>query len=764
MHSQLSLSTISSLIDGTLANPAELLGPHPVDYRGQTAVAIRSYLPKAASAWVLDRRRGLRLPMRRIHPAGVFEGLAPIEGWRFDPHGRLCLASTPQPKTSFAAPRGFQETKDSVYAIEVTDKRGNITVMHDPYAAPSILSDFDRYLIGEGKHLELYTRLGAHPRVIDGRSGINFAVWAPNARTVQIVGDFNGWDGRGHAARVHANLGVWELFVPEARVGDKYKFRVLTQQGEWVDKCDPLAFAAELPPLTASIITDLNSYHWNDGEWMSHRANSQPLRQPMNVFEVHLGSWQKGPGRPHGWLHYRDLAHRLADYCRRMNFTHVELLPVSEHPFTGSWGYQTVGYYAPTSRHGSPDDFMYFVDYLHQRGIGVLIDWVPAHFPKDNHGLRRFDGSALYEHEDPRKGEHPDWGTLIFNYGRNEVRTFLVANALFWLDKYHIDGRRVDAVASMLYLDYSRQHGQWIPNQYGGRENLEAMDFLREFNTVVHEKHPGTVTIAEESTAWPGVSRPVYSGGLGFTLKWNMGWMNDTLRYFRQEPIHRQFHHGELTFSLIYAFTENFVLPLSHDEVVHGKGALLSQMPGDLWQKFANLRLLYGYMWTHPGKKLLFMGGELGMWNEWNHDVGPQWELLDFDTHRGIQNLVADLNKLVVEYPALHAEDFSGEGFEWIDCSNAQDSILAYLRKAPDAAPLLICCNFTPVVRHGYRIGVPMPGFWRELFNSDSMTYGGTNVGNYPGRHTTPHTAHGRPDSIQIDLPPLAVNVFKWEG
>jgi 1,4-alpha-glucan branching enzyme len=764
MHSQLSLSTISSLIDGTLANPAELLGPHPVDYRGQTAVAIRSYLPKAASAWVLDRRRGLRLPMRRIHPAGVFEGLAPIEGWRFDPHGRLCLASTPQPKASSAAPRGFEETKDSVYAIEVTDKRGNITVMHDPYAAPSILSDFDRYLIGEGKHLELYTRLGAHPRVIDGRSGINFAVWAPNARTVQIVGDFNGWDGRGHAARVHANLGVWELFVPEARVGDKYKFRVLTQQGEWVDKCDPLAFAAELPPLTASIITDLNSYHWNDGEWMSHRAHSQPLRQPMNVFEVHLGSWQKGPGRPHGWLHYRDLAHRLADYCRRMNFTHVELLPVSEHPFTGSWGYQTVGYYAPTSRHGSPDDFMYFVDYLHQRGIGVLIDWVPAHFPKDNHGLRRFDGSALYEHEDPRKGEHPDWGTLIFNYGRNEVRNFLVANALFWLDKYHIDGLRVDAVASMLYLDYSRQHGQWIPNQYGGRENLEAMDFLREFNTVVHEKHPGAVTIAEESTAWPGVSRPVYSGGLGFTLKWNMGWMNDTLRYFRQEPIHRQFHHGELTFSLIYAFTENFVLPLSHDEVVHGKGALLSQMPGDLWQKFANLRLLYGYMWTHPGKKLLFMGGELGMWNEWNHDVGPQWELLDFDTHRGIQNLVADLNKLVVEHPALHAEDFSGEGFEWIDCSSAQDSILAYLRKAPDAAPLLICCNFTPVVRHGYRIGVPMPGFWRELFNSDSMTYGGTNVGNYPGRHTTPHPAHGRPDSIQIDLPPLAVNVFKWEG
>jgi 1,4-alpha-glucan branching enzyme len=764
MHSRLSLSTISSLIDGTLANPAELLGPHPVDYRGQTAVAIRSYLPKAASAWVLDRRRGLRLPMRRIHPAGVFEGLAPIEGWRFDPHGRLCLASTLQPKASSAAPRGFEETKDSVYAIEVTDKRGNITVMHDPYAAPSILSDFDRYLIGEGKHLELYTRLGAHPRVIDGRSGINFAVWAPNARTVQIVGDFNGWDGRGHAARVHANLGVWELFVPEARVGDKYKFRVLTQQGEWVDKCDPLAFAAELPPLTASIITDLNSYHWNDGEWMSHRANSQPLRQPMNVFEVHLGSWQKGPGRPHGWLHYRDLAHRLADYCRRMNFTHVELLPVSEHPFTGSWGYQTVGYYAPTSRHGSPDDFMYFVDYLHQRGIGVLIDWVPAHFPKDNHGLRRFDGSALYEHEDPRKGEHPDWGTLIFNYGRNEVRNFLVANALFWLDKYHIDGLRVDAVASMLYLDYSRQHGEWIPNQYGGRENLEAMDFLREFNTVVHEKHPGAVTIAEESTAWPGVSRPVYSGGLGFTLKWNMGWMNDTLRYFRQEPIHRQFHHGELTFSLIYAFTENFVLPLSHDEVVHGKGALLSQMPGDLWQKFANLRLLYGYMWTHPGKKLLFMGGELGMWNEWNHDVGPQWELLDFDTHRGIQNLVADLNKLVVEHPALHAEDFSGEGFEWIDCSSAQDSILAYLRKAPDAAPLLICCNFTPVVRHGYRIGVPMPGFWRELFNSDSMTYGGTNVGNYPGRHTTPHPAHGRPDSIQIDLPPLAVNVFKWEG
>ncbi|MEL6898423.1 MAG: 1,4-alpha-glucan branching protein GlgB, partial [Planctomycetota bacterium] len=533
--------------------------------------------------------------------------------------------------------------------------------------------------------------------------------------------DFNGWDGRGAAMQVHPALGIWELHISGAKPGDRYKYRLQTRDGAWIDKADPVGFAAELPPRTASIIADLKVHDWEDGEWMQQRREYDPLRSPMNVFEVHLGSWQKGPGRTHGWLDYRDLAHRLADYCRRMHYTHVELMPVSEHPFTGSWGYQTVGYFAPTSRHGSPEDFMYFVDHMHRNGIGVLIDWVPAHFPKDDHGLRNFDGTALYEHADPRQGEHPDWGTMIFNYGRTEVKNFLISNGLFWLDKYHIDGLRVDAVASMLYLDYSREHGEWIPNEYGGRENLPAIDLLKEFNIAVHDQFPGAVTAAEESTAWPGVSRPTYDGGLGFTLKWNMGWMNDTLRYFRNEPIHRKFHQNELTFSLIYAFTENFMLPLSHDEVVHGKGSLIAQMPGDMWQKFANLRLLYSYMWTHPGKKLLFMGGELAQWNEWNHDDGPQWELLDFDTHRGIQQLVADLNRMVIENPALHKKDFSEDGFEWVDCQNANDSVLAYLRKGDDHdEQILVACNFTPVPRDQYRIGVSMPGYYREIFNSDA--------------------------------------------
>ena len=647
--------------------------------------------------------------------------------------------------------------------MQMIDKSGQTTETTDPYSVPSLYTDFDRYLIGEGRHNKLYERLGAQVRVVSGVRGVNFSVWAPNARAVQVVGDFNGWDGRQHSAR-GSESGIWEIFIPEASVGDKYKFRIHDQHGMWTDKCDPWAFASELPPLTANIITDLEGYTWNDEAWLQHRSDVDPMHTPMNVYEVHLGSWQKGPGRTHGWLDYRDLARRLADYCHRMNFTHVELMPISEHPFSGSWGYQSVGYYAPTSRHGSPEDFMFFVDHLHQHGIGVLIDWVPAHFPKDQHGLRLFDGSALYEHADPRQGEHPDWGTMIFNFGRNEVRNFLVANALFWLDKYHIDGLRVDAVASMLYLDYSREDGEWVPNQYGGRENLEAIDFLREFNSAVHENYPGVVTAAEESTAWPGVSRPVSDGGLGFTYKWNMGWMNDTLRYMRNEPVHRKFHQNELTFSLIYAFTENFVLPLSHDEVVHGKGSLISQMPGDMWQKFANLRLLYSYMWTHPGKQLLFMGGEMAQWNEWNHDDGPQWELLDFATHRGIQQLVSDLNRLILENPSLYHHDFSGEGFEWVDCQNAEASVLVFLRKGDKGhPPILVCCNMTPVPRTDYPVGVPASGFWEEIFNSDSEAYGGSNVGNYPGRKTTGVGHHMRPDSIQVTLPPLAATIFRLE-
>ena len=741
MHTQVSLARIGRLIDGTLEDAASLLGPHPIQYQGSAAIAVRSFLPDSRAAWVIDRAAGSQRPMRRIHPAGFYEAICPA--------GELAGDSAGQP----------------TYTIRVAKQSGEMIEMQDPYAVPSLLTDFDRYLLGEGRHQQLYDRLGAQIRTVDKSSGVNFAVWAPNARTVQVVGDFNRWDGRQHVMRVHPILGIWELFVPGAKAGDRYKFRILTEHGEWVDKCDPVGFAAELPPLTASVVADLNIHQWQDGDWMARRSETNPLEKPFNVYEVHLGSWQKGPGRTHGWLDYRDLAKRLADYCRRMHFTHIELMPVSEHPFTGSWGYQTVGYYAPTSRHGSPEDFMYFVDYMHQHGIGVLIDWVPAHFPKDAHGLRRFDGSALYEHADPRQGEHPDWGTMIFNYGRNEVRNFLVANALFWLDKYHIDGLRVDAVASMLYLDYSRESGGWIPNQYGGRENLEAIDFIREFNIAVHEQYPGAITVAEESTAWPGVSRPTFDGGLGFTFKWNMGWMNDTLRYMRQEPIHRQYHQNELTFSLIYAFTENFVLPLSHDEVVHGKGSLISQMPGDLWQKFANLRLMYSYMWTHPGKKLLFMGGEMAQWTEWNHDDGPQWELLEWETHRGVQNMLADLNKLTIENAALHARDFTPDGFEWIDCMNHAESVLVYLRKAEGSGPpILVCCNFTPVVRHGYRVGVPIAGQWTEIFNSDSLTYGGSNVGNYPGRGSTGVPHHGRSDSILVDMPPLAVTMFRLEG
>ncbi|HBV61742.1 MAG TPA: 1,4-alpha-glucan branching enzyme [Rhodopirellula sp.] len=749
MHTQVSLTSIGQLIDGTHENPSSVLGPHPVDYLGEKAVAVRTFLPHAKTAWIIDRQSGLRRPMQRLHPAGFFEAIC---------HGEVDA----KPQADQDVARGKAST--SRYRIQITDKTGEIIDMQDPYAAPSIFSDLDRHLIGEGRHHRLYERLGAQPRIVDDANGVNFSVWAPNAKCVQVVGDFNDWDGRQHNAKPIEHLGIWELYIPDAKVGDKYKYRILNLNDEWVDKSDPLGFAAELPPLTASIVSDLQTYQWDDSDWLAKRRDSDPRHTPMNIYEVHLGSWQKGPGRTHGWLDYRDLAKRLVDYCHRMHFTHVELMPITEHPFTGSWGYQTVGYFAPTSRHGSPEDFMFFVDYMHQHGLGVIVDWVPAHFPKDTHGLAKFDGSALYEHADARQGEHPDWGTLIFNYGRNEVRNFLIANALFWLDKYHIDGLRVDAVASMLYLDYSREHDEWIPNRHGGRENLEAIEFLREFNDAVQEKYPGVVTAAEESTAWPGVSRPTKDGGLGFTCKWNMGWMNDTLDYFHKEPVHRSHHQNDLTFSLIYAFTENFMLPLSHDEVVHGKGAMLSQMPGDLWQKFANLRLLYSYMWTHPGKKLLFMGGEFGQWNEWNHDDGPQWELLDFENHRGIQQLVADLNRLVVENPALHQLDFSEEGFEWIDCLNARDSIIVYLRKGLDGTPpLLVCANMTPVVRYDYEVGVPCSGFWKEIFNSDSTTYGGTNLGNFPGRETTGRGHHARPDSILVNLPPLATTIFRLE-
>ncbi|MCE9526910.1 MAG: 1,4-alpha-glucan branching protein GlgB [Planctomycetales bacterium] len=637
-----------------------------------------------------------------------------------------------------------------------------MTTLHDPYYFEPLLTDFDLHLFGEGNMLRAYDKFGAHLREIDGVVGVNFAVWAPNAQAVSVIGDFNKWDARRHPLRRHSSGGVWELFIPELKAGEKYKFRIKTKWGENLEKCDPFSFSAELPPRTASIVSDLTTHGWKDSEWMMRRAATNQLEQPISVYEVHLGSWRRDPKRHNGWLNYRELAHQLVAYCKETGFTHLELMPISEHPFTGSWGYQTVGYFGVTSRYGTPEDFMYFVDYCHQNGIGVILDWVPAHFPKDAHGLRRFDGSALYEHEDVRKGEHPDWGTMIFNYGRHEVRNFLISNALFWLDKYHIDGLRVDAVASMLYLDYSRKEGEWIPNQYGGRENLEAISLFREFNYQAHGQFPGVLTIAEESTAWGGVSRPTYTGGLGFSLKWNMGWMNDTLRYMKHEPIHRQFHHDELTFSLIYAFTENFCLPLSHDEVVHGKKALLDQMPGDLWQKFANLRLLYSYMWTHPGKKLLFMGSEFGQWNEWNADTELQWDLLQWETHGGVKQMLSDLNALVRKEPSLHEVDFGPEGFEWIDCHSRGDSVLAYMRKGKNPEDfLIVACNFTPVVRKQHVVGVPRGGWYKEVFNSDSKFYGGSNVGNFPGIQAEEPGWHMRPFKLTINLPPLGVVVFK---
>jgi len=624
-----------------------------------------------------------------------------------------------------------------------------------------MLTDYDLHLIGEGRHWKSYQKLGAHLESVDGRPGVNFAVWAPNADLVEVVGDFNGWQGSGHRMHKRIPSGIWELFVPGLPAGATYKFRVHCL-ASFSDRSDPYGFGAEVPPRTASIVTDLTAHAWRDADWMATRAAANALDAPLNVFEIHLGSWRRPGDDPHRWLSYAELEQELVPYVVEMGFTHVELLPPTEHPFSASWGYQTIGLFAATSRFGTPQALMSLIDALHRAGVGVIIDWVPAHFPRDGHGLRLFDGTALYEHDDPRKGEHPDWGTMIYNYGRNEVANYLISSALFWLDHYHVDGLRVDAVASMLYLDYSREEGEWEPNCFGGRENLEAIEFLKQFNVQTHQHFPGTLTIAEESTAWAGVSRPTYVGGLGFSLKWNMGWMNDTLRYMRHDPIHRKFHHDELTFSLIYAFHENFVLPLSHDEVVHGKGSLLGQMPGDLWQKFANLRLLYSYMWCHPGKKLLFMGGEFGQWDEWDFDNSLQWHLLEWESHRGLSRTVADLNDLVRREPSLHQLDFDGLGFEWIDCHNWQDSVLVFVRKARDPADfLIVCSNFTPVPRHGYRLGVPLGGDYDEIYNSDSAWYGGGNVGNSGALVAKAEPHHGRPHSVSLTLPPLATVVLK---
>jgi 1,4-alpha-glucan branching enzyme len=629
---------------------------------------------------------------------------------------------------------------------------------------PSLLTEHDIYLFREGSHYRLFEKLGAHPMTVEGVEGTLFAVWAPNAQAVSVTGDFNGWDKNRHfLSPRYDGSGIWEGFIRGVGAGALYKYYVVSHVGGYqAEKTDPFAFSREVPPSTASVVSTLE-YEWGDAEWMRSRGSRNGQDKPFSIYEMHLGSWRRVPEENNRPMTYTELAQWLPEYLESMNFTHVQFMPVMEHPFYGSWGYQVTGYYSPTARYGSPQEFMHLIDILHQHGIGVLLDWVPSHFPTDEHGLSYFDGTHLYSHEDPRQGFHPDWHSAIFNYSRNEVRGFLLSNAIFWLDKYHCDGLRVDAVASMLYLDYSRQQGEWVPNRYGGRENLEAISFLREFNSAVFKEFPDVQTIAEESTAWPMVSRPTYVGGLGFGMKWNMGWMHDTLDYFSLDPIHRKFHQNQLTFSIWYSFSENFVLPLSHDEVVHGKGSLFGKMPGDDWQKFANLRLLLSYMWAHPGKKHLFMGGEFGQWSEWNHDTSLEWHALDYPGHQGVKRLVEDLNRLYRDEPALHELDFSLDGFEWVDFHDQQNSTISFLRKSRSGDLLLSCMNFTPVPRANYRVGVPRAGTWQEILNSDAPLYGGSGWGNLGGLQTTPVPSHGHFTSISVIMPPLGAVLFKWE-
>lgn len=630
----------------------------------------------------------------------------------------------------------------------------------------TFIGEIDHHLLAEGKHYRSYEKMGAHLTEIDGQSGTHFAVWAPNALEVSVIGEWNEWKTGVNPMVQRKDNGIWESFIPEARHGALYKYAIRSRYNDFrTDKSDPYAFATELVPQTASCIWELSGYQWNDSKWMKTRAHSNALDAPLSIYEVHLGSWRRVPEEGNRFLTYREIATQLVEYMHQMGYTHVEFLPVSEHPFYGSWGYQTVAYYAPTRRYGTPQDFMYLVDILHQNGIGVILDWVPAHFPRDGHGLGYFDGTHLYEHADPRQGLHVDWGTFIFNYGRPEVVNFLLSNALFWLEKYHIDGLRVDAVASMLYLDYGRKQGEWVANKYGGRENLEAIDFLRRFNELVYEEFPGVLTIAEESTAWPLVSRPTYVGGLGFSMKWNMGWMHDTLEYFEKDPIYRGYHHNKLTFGIVYAFSENFILPFSHDEVVHLKRSMLDKMPGDYWQKCANLRLLYGFMYGHPGKKLLFMGGEIGQWREWNHDTALDWHLLEHPMHSGIQHWVQDLNRNYRELSELHEVDYDWKGFEWIDCNDYIESVVSFVRYGKDRdSAVLFAYNFTPVPRYDYRIGVPWEGFWQEILNSDGRIYGGSGLGNFGGVNSDPVSHHGRSSSIRITLPPLAAVVFQHKN
>ena len=720
----MTVQEMEAITGGYHGDPFSLLGPHMVERDGKAEWEIRAFLPQAADAVVI--LKGEPIPMDRTHPGGIFTASMPSE--------------------------------PGAYKLRVTDRQGATAETEDPYRFPPVLSDFDLHLHSEGTNYEGYNSFGAHLVTVEGIAGTRFAVWAPNALIVSVVGDFNGWDTRRNPMRARTG-GVWEIFMPGVAAGTSYKYAVKSHyRGYSQMKSDPYGFLMETPPKSASIVVDM-TYEWHDSEWMDQRAAAKILESPVSVYEVHAGSWVRVENnRP---LNYVELADKLVPYVKKMGYTHIELMPIAEHPYSPSWGYQVTGYFAPTSRYGSHTDFMHFVDRCHQAGIGVIVDWVPAHFPKDAHGLAFFDGTALYEHEDWRKGEHRDWGTLIFNFGRNEVRSFLISNALFWLKKYHIDGLRVDAVASMLYLDYSRKAGEWVPNAYGGNENLEAISFLRKVNELAHQV-PGAITVAEESTSFTGVSRPVYLNGLGFTMKWNMGWMHDMLAYFGRDPIYRRYHQNDITFSMIYAFTENFVLPISHDEVVYGKRALLDKMPGDEWQRFANARAFLSYMWGHPGKKLLFMGSEIGQTAEWNSEAQVEWWLLDHEIHRRFQAFNAALNGLYRSEPALYEVDFNYTGFEWIDFHDADNCMVSFVRRAKNPADYLVfVCNFTPQPHKAYRIGFPEAGLHREIFNSDAEMFGGSNMGNGGVVNVEGSPSHGRAASAELIVPPLGVLVFK---
>ncbi len=728
MNSTLHEDAIKAIIYGMHGTPMDVFGLH--DLRpGQDAVAVRTFQPFATRVEIIDGEN--YIDMQRIHEDGLYE---------------LALSGR----------------KPFKYRLKMTDANGHSWEADDPYGLPVRLTDYDLHLIGEGTHFRTYEKLGAHLLTVDGLTGVHFAVWAPNALRVSVIGQFNRWHGLHHPMQRRGDSGIWELFIPGLADGDLYKFEVKGPQDFLGQKSDPYAFAAELRPKTASVVSNIHRYQWQDKDWIEKRKScSAEMDRPISIYEVHLGSWRRVPQEDNRWLTYREMAEWLLPYVKNLGFTHIELMPITEHPFDGSWGYQTIGYYAPTARFGTPDDFKYFVDRCHQEGIGVILDWVPAHFPKDGHGLAYFDGTHLYEHADPRKGEHSDWGTLIFNYGRNEVKTFLLSNAVYWAEVFHIDGLRVDAVASMLYLDYSRKDGEWIPNMFGGRENLEAVDFLKKFNEVMYAEFPGFLSFAEESTAWPMVSRPTYLGGLGFGLKWNMGWMNDILRFISKDPIHRRYHHNDITFSLIYAFTENFILPFSHDEVVHGKGSMLAKMPGDLWQKFANARLLYAFMYAHPGKKLFFMGAEIGQWNEWNCNESMDWHLLKYEHHQKLQYFFTKLNEIYQRYKPFYEIDFSWEGFEWIDLHDSDNSTVSLLRKCKNPRHIIVCIfNFTPVPRTGYRVGVPYPGAYTQIFNTDSDEFGGSGAGDVEALTAENVPWNNHYHSLPLTLPPLGAVFF----